>query len=62
MNIVKGFSPREFSAITTDTGIVLCDHEHGAFLVLRYPEDLQRLRALLDTLEVRTAVTVSPTP
>jgi hypothetical protein len=54
MKIVERYQPREFSAISTNTGIVLCDREEGAFIVLRFPEDVQRLRALLDTLDVAT--------
>ena len=52
MKIVDKHTPREYSAISHDGGIVLCDKETGAFLVLRFPEDLARLKALLDTLVV----------
>lgn len=44
--------PREYSAFSHDGGVVLCDKEGGAFLVLRFPEDLERLKALLATIEI----------
>lgn len=53
MKIVEKHQPREYSAIVHSHGVVLCDKEAGAFLVLRFPEDLERLRALLETLEVK---------
>lgn len=53
MKIVEKYEPREFSAISHDGGVVLCDKQSGAFLVLRFPEDLRRLTALLETLEVK---------
>ena len=59
MRIVERYEPREYSAISSDNGVVLCDRETGAFLVLRYPEDLMRLRELLDTLEVRAAPSIT---
>jgi hypothetical protein len=53
MKIVEKHEPREFSAISHDGGVVLCDKQSGAFLVLRFPEDLRRLKALLETLELK---------
>ena len=48
--------PREYTAFSHDGGIVLCDKQDGAFLVLRYAEDLERLKALLNTLTVQIGV------
>ena len=55
IKIVDKHGPREFSAITADTGIVLCDKQTGSFLVLRYKEDLESLKALLNKLEITDA-------
>ena len=52
MVIVKEHKPRKYSAVSHDGGIVLCDSESGAFLLLRFPEDIERLKELLDTLEI----------
>lgn len=54
MNIVEKYEPREYACWSHDGGTVLCDKMTGAFLVLRFPEDLTRLRELLDTIEVKT--------
>jgi hypothetical protein len=59
MKIVEKYEPRQFSAISHDGGVVLCDKQSGAFLVLRFPEDLQRLKALLETLEVKEGPNVA---
>ena len=53
LNIVDRHQPREYSAISSDGGIVLCVKQPGAFLVLRFPEDLERLKRFLETLEVK---------
>ncbi len=52
MNIVDKHQPREYSAISHDGGIVLCDSRTGAFLCLRFAEDVERLRSLLATIDV----------
>jgi hypothetical protein len=52
MKVVDQYKPREYSAISHDAGVVLCDKESGAFLVLRFHEDLERLKVLLGTLQV----------
>lgn len=52
MVIVKEHEPREYSAITCNKAIVLCDKQEGAFLVCRFPEDIERLRELLATIEI----------
>lgn len=52
MNIVDRHRPREFSLLAMSHGIVLCDREDGAFIVLRFAEDVERLKSLLDTVEV----------
>ncbi len=50
MRIVDKHEPREYSALATDCGVVLCDGKSGAFLVLRFQSDLERLKALLDSI------------
>ncbi len=52
MKINEAYEPREYTAITTNAGVVLCDKREGAFIVLRFPEDLERLRELLSTISV----------
>jgi len=42
----------QFSAVTTNKGIVLCDKVDGAFLVLRSVDDLERLRRLINSLAI----------
>ena len=51
-NIAGEYSPREYTAISTDNGIVLCDKRDGAFIVLRFAEDIERLQSLLCGLEI----------
>ena len=53
VKIVEKHEPREYSAISHDGGTVLCDKKTGAFLVLRFQEDVIRLRQLLDSIEVK---------
>lgn len=55
MNVVKEHTPRNFTSFITNSGVVLCDDQDGAFLCLRFPEDLARLRALLAEIEIRKA-------
>jgi hypothetical protein len=50
MKIVEKHKPREYTAMMNDSGIVLCDKQEGAFLVLRYPSDLENLKNLLDEI------------
>lgn len=52
MRVIEKHEPREYSAFSHDSGVVLCDKQTGAFLVLRFAEDLERLRALLDTVTI----------
>jgi hypothetical protein len=47
MNIVDKHEPREYTAMMHDGGIVLCDKQEGAFLLLRFASDLERLKELL---------------
>lgn len=55
INIVEKYEPREYAAFSSDGGIVLCDKQNGAFLVLRFPEDLERLKKLLAAIEIKQA-------
>lgn len=48
--MVKKHEPREYSAIMSSNGVVLCDKQEGSFLVLRYASDLARLKKLLDEI------------
>jgi len=44
MTLVENHTPREYSIISHSGGVVLCDKQEGAFLVLRFPEDVERLK------------------
>ena len=52
IKIVDEYEPRGYSSFVTNKGVVLCDKKEGAFLVLRYPSDLERLKALLDKIKI----------
>jgi hypothetical protein len=52
IKIIDKYEPRSFSALSMDSGVVLCDSKTGAFLTLRYKEDLERLKELLDKIDV----------
>lgn len=58
VNIVTKHKPRTYTALSTSNGIVLCDNDGGAFLVLRFKEDVERLRKLLE--EIVILGTLSP--
>ncbi len=53
IRFVEKHEPREYTSIATNNGIVLCDKEEGSFLVLRYAQDIERLKELLDKIEIR---------
>ena len=50
INVIDKHEPREYTALMSDNGVVLCDKQKGAFLVLRYPSDLERLKGLLEKI------------
>jgi len=50
MKIVDKHEPREYSAMMSNAGVVLCDKQEGSFLVLRYASDLERLKKLLNEI------------
>lgn len=50
MDVVEKYEPREYTAFMYDGGVCLCDKRDGAFLVLRYASDLERLKKLLDSI------------
>jgi hypothetical protein len=52
LNIVDKYDDREYSALATDKGVVLCDKQDGAFLVLRSLEDLENLKTLLNKIQI----------
>lgn len=48
MTIIRPEGPREFTLMSHDRGLVLCDKFSGAVLCISYPEELQQLRDLLN--------------
>jgi len=52
IRFVDKHEPREYSSLVTGAGVCLCDKKEGCFLVLRYTSDLERLKALLDKIQV----------
>jgi len=52
VNFVDKHAPREYSSLCTSNGVVLCDKVEGAFLVLRYQSDLDRLKELINKIKV----------
>jgi len=44
--------PKKFSAITSNGGIVLCEKEQGAFLAIKYPQEITDLIKLLNKLSI----------
>lgn len=51
--IPKDWTPvKEFTALATDRGVVLCERDQGSFLTLQFKQDLENLKALLDKIEV----------
>ena len=56
IKIVDKYPIREFTALHDDHGVTLCESQTGAFLTLRYSEDLQNLKQLLDNISVITSL------
>jgi len=52
INIIDKHEDREYTALATDDGIVLCDKIDGAFIVLRSANDLEKLKELLNKIEI----------
>jgi hypothetical protein len=52
MRVMRPEGPRDFMLISHDRGIVLCDKFSGAVLCISYPEELERLKALLNSIDV----------
>lgn len=53
INIVDKYSVKQFSAVTCEGGVIsLCTKQDGFFLALRYTEDLENLKKLLDSLTI----------
>ena len=52
INIVNKHEPREYTCMSSNGGVVLCDAKEGAFLVLRYSSDLEKLKDLLNKIEI----------
>lgn len=55
IKIVEKYSPLEFSALATNNGVVLCEKQQGAFLVIRSAEDLIRLQSILNSITATLA-------
>ena len=51
-SLVTKASPREYTFFISDSGVVLCDKVEGAFLSLRFKEDLENLKELLSQIRV----------
>jgi hypothetical protein len=52
IKLVEKYEPREYTALSLSSGVVLCDRD-GAFIVLRFSEDVERLKKLLDSIEIK---------
>lgn len=52
MSIIDKYEDREYSALATNNGVVLCDKYEGAFLVMRSAADLERLKRILNEIRV----------
>lgn len=52
LNVVNKYMPKEYTSFCTNRGVILWDKQEGAFLVLRFKEDLENLKKLLDKIEV----------
>lgn len=55
IRIIDKYPIREFSALSCDSGITLCAKDRGAFLVLRYKEDLEALKDLINKIEITSS-------
>ena len=58
-NIVDKHTARTYSCFCHSGGVTLCDKSEGAFLVLRFKEDLVRLRVLLASIEIKEVENVT---
>ena len=47
LQIAEKLTPRKFSAIVHDHGVALCTNTEGAFLCIRFVEELESLKKLL---------------
>lgn len=53
INIVDKYSVKQFSAVQSEGGVIsLCTKQDGFFIALRYTEDLENLKKLLDSLTI----------
>ena len=52
IHIVKEHTPRKFSTITANTGVVLCADQEGALLVLRFPSEVRELIDILSSIRI----------
>lgn len=43
---------KEFTIIHSDHGLTLCEKQSGSFLTLRYKEDIENLKALVEGITI----------
>ena len=52
INIIDKYPIKQFGIISVNGGITLCEKNEGAFLTLRYLEDVENLKKLVDSLVI----------
>jgi hypothetical protein len=52
IEIVDKYPIREFTALALDKGVTLCTKRDGAFFTIRYTEELEALKELLNSIEI----------
>ena len=52
-SVIRPEGPRSFTLLAHDGGLTLCDAFSGAVFTIRYPEELEQVRNLLATIEIR---------
>ena len=53
MNLIDKYRPREYSLVVHTRGVVLCDKQEGALMCFRFAEDVERLKELLATIDIK---------
>jgi len=51
--LIDKYRPREYSLLIHNGGIALCDKQEGALMCFRFAEDVERLRELLATIDIK---------
>ena len=52
INFVSKHKVKKFSVISSNGGVILCERESGAFITLRYSEDVENLKKLINSITV----------